>query len=365
MIRKTAFIIMIILLFNGACAFADTQEISDNIDIKLNEIHIDGFDLADFKNEIILNGKIPTADTLLGKLMEIVFDEAYLSFKNLIMLIVPIMLFGVLSSLSLKKSADGVASVAYMSCYMVICTSIIYVFADVAKLAKETILNIDIITKCMIPVLYSLMLTLGRIVSTVSMQPTIIFISQIMLVIVNKLLLPLIMLSFSLIITDNVANQSKLKYFSDLINKFVKWVLVFILSIFTAILSTQNILGHSFDKIALKGTKFAVTNFIPIIGGALSEGVETVGASLILIKNATGISGIAGVVVIALLPIIKIYLVSIMFYILSAISQPVTGDKFSKVLSSVGSATSTLGVLVICMAFVFVISVAFVLGGTA
>lgn len=362
MIRKTAFIITVILFFFCVSALAEPEEISDNVDIKLNEIHIDGFDVAQFKNEIILNGKIPTVDYLFEKLMKIVFDEAYSSFKNLVMLIVPIMLFGVLSSLSLKKSGDGVASVAYISCYMVICTTIIYIFADIAKLARETVLNIDIITKCMIPVLYSLMLTLGKFVSTVSMQPTVIFISQIMLVIVNKLLLPLIMLSFSLTISDNIANQSKLKYFSDLINKFVKWVLVFILSIFTAILSTQNILGHSFDKIALKGTKFAVTNFIPIIGGALSEGVETVGASLILIKNATGIAGIAAVVVVAVLPIVKIYSVSIMFYILSAISQPVTGDKFSKVLGSVGGATSTLGVLVICMAFVFIISVAFVLG---
>ena len=52
-----------------------------------------------------------------------------------------------------------------------------------------------------------------------------------------------------------------------------------------------------------------------------------------------------------------------MFYILSAISQPITGDSFTEVLNNAGSITSTLGVLVICMSFVFVISVAIILGG--
>lgn len=361
MIKKL--LIVIILSLSFVTVSADTNEISKQIDDKLSNINIENFNFADYKNEIILNKEIPKAKNVFEYILKIIFDEAYDSFKRLAMLIIPIIFFGILNALSLKGSEDGVSKIAYMSCYVIISTSVVYVFMDIAKLAEETILNIDVITKCMIPVLYTLMLTVGEIVSSACMQPTIIFISQIMLVIINKYLFPMIMLSFTLTITDNVLKQSRMKYIAELIIKSVKWILIFILTVFITILSAQNILGHSFDLIAVKGTKFAVTNFIPIIGGALSEGVETIGASLILIKNATGISGIVGVIVVALVPIIKIYAVSMMFYILSAVSQPIAGNSFSEVLNSAGSITSTLGVLVICMAFVFIISVAMILGG--
>lgn len=363
MIKKTLVVLLIILNTITIHTFADTDKISSLTDEKISEIQIEGFDIVEFKNEIISEGKLPRADSLFKTILIAISDEAYKSFLSLVSLIIPIMLYGVLTALSLDNSGEGVMNVARISCYVIISTTVISVFTGITKLAYETILNIDVITKCMIPVLYTLMLTTGKVTSAVTMHPTVIFISQIMLVIINKYLLPLIMLSFSLAVTDNITGRSGLKNFSELINKFVRWTLVFILSIFTAILSAQNILGYSFDKVALKGTKFAVTNFIPIVGGALAEGVETIGASLILIKNATGIAGIVAVLVAVLVPIIKIYSVSIMFHILSAVSQPVCGEKLSMVLKSTGTVTGTVGVLVICMSFVFIIFTAMIIGG--
>ena len=280
MIKKAVALVIFILSLNYNTALCSINEISGRIDEELDKIHIEDFSLSEYKNRIILNEEIPEAKDIFEHILKIVFDEAYDSFKRLVMLIIPIILFGVMSALSLKSSEEGVGKIAYISCYVIICTSVVYVFTDIAALAYETITNIDVITKCMIPVLYVIMLTMGEFVSSVSMQPTVLFISQIMLVIKNKNLFPMIMISFTLTVTDNILKQSRMKYIAELINKCVKWILIFILTVFITILSTQKILGHSFDIIALKGTKFAVTNFIPIVGGALSEGVETIGASL-------------------------------------------------------------------------------------
>ena len=99
-------------------------------------------------------------------------------------------------------------------------------------LARETVVNIDVITKCLIPVLYSLVLTMGNITSAIAMQPTVIFLSEILLVIINKYLFPATILSFALTVTDNITGGNGLKYFSELIGKIVKWSVVFILTIF-------------------------------------------------------------------------------------------------------------------------------------
>lgn len=358
-------IIISALIFLGLSLYvnADEYEISKEIDSYLNDIKIENFSLSEFKNELLETKEIPDVVTIYDKIKKILFDEAYEALKSLIKLVIPIMLFGMLSPLSMSGNNDGVYKVAYICCYGIICSSIISVFYDISILAEETVTEVDVMTKSLIPVVFSLMLTVGKVFSFATMQPTIIFVSQIMIVIINNLLFPLTMLSFALSISDNLSDECRLSNFSVLLRKIVKWSIVFLLTVFTAILSAQNILSGSFDSVAVTSVKFAAVNFVPVIGGALAEGVETIGSSLMLIKNATGIAGVAGMIVIVFVPVIKIYLVSLMFHILSAISQPVTGEKFSKALTTAGETVSILGALVICMAFVFIISVAMILGG--
>ena len=141
MIKKTIFVFIIILVSVNFNSFSQVNEISESIDEKLSEIHIDDFDITGFKNEIIEGGKIPRADTVFKVILRSVFDEAYNSFQSLFALVIPIMLYGILNALSLKNNGEGVMGIAYMSCYVIICTTVISVFSDIAKLAYETILN--------------------------------------------------------------------------------------------------------------------------------------------------------------------------------------------------------------------------------
>lgn len=360
MIKKVCVIIVLFFVFTGLNVYA-SDILSDSIDKELDKIDIEGFDITEFKNDIISGGEIPDTQDIVEKVLNLIFNEAYTSIKGLLILIIPILLTGILSNLSLKE--DGVAIIAHIACYLAICSVIIYIFIDISKVCRDTVESINIMTKCMIPVLYSLMLTLGNITTYTVMHPAVLFMSQFFMLIVNKYIFPMIMLSFALNVTDNIANQARFKRIAALITRIIKWALIFLITLFTTILSAQNILGHSFDSVAVKGTKFAIANFIPVVGGALADGVEKVGASLILIKNATGIAGIAGVIVIALVPIIKIYSVSLMLYILSAISQTIAGDKIADVLDNVGSTVSLLGSIVVSMSFIFVISVAVIMGG--
>lgn len=360
MLKKTFFLIFSIFIILNVSVFA-SDSINEIIDDELGIINIENFDIKAFKNDIIDKGGLPDLKGIFKKITEILLKETSDNIKILLVLIVPILLMGVLSNLSL--SSDGVVNMAETMCYFAVSGIIIYVFSDVTNLFRETVLNIDVMSNSMIPVLYSLMLTMGKVTSYTVMHPTVIFLTRILIIIINKGLFPLIMLSFALNITDNITEREKFKSISTLVLKFTKWTLIFLITLFTAVLSTQNILSHSFDTVALKGTKFVVANFIPVVGGAISEGAETIGSSLILIKNATGIAGIAGVVVTAFVPLVKIYIVSFIFSILSVVSRIVSNEKIAKVLDSTAGTISMLGASVISISFLFVVSCAILLGG--
>ncbi len=358
--KKTFFIVFIVFIFLNISVCA-SDSLNEIIDKELGFIKIEDFDIKAFKNDIIDKGELPDLKGILKKISEILLKETGDNIKILLVLIVPILLMGVLSNLSL--SSDGIINMAETMCYFAVSGIIIYVFSDITTLFKQTVLNIDVMSNSMIPVLYSLMLTMGKVTSYTVMHPTVIFLTRVLTIIINKGLFPLIMLSFALNITDNITEREKFKSISTLILKLTKWSLIFIISVFTAVLSAQNILSHSFDSVALKGTKFVVANFIPVVGGAISEGAETIGSSLILIKNATGIAGIAGVIVTAFVPVLRIYIVSLLFNILSVVSRTVSNEKIAKVLDSTAGTISMLGASVISVAFLFVVSCAIMLGG--
>ncbi len=360
MLKKIFLIVLFILLIFSSFSYS-MEDVNSIIDDELKNIDINGFSVSDFKNEILEKNEIPSAKNIVKIIADIILEEAARVGKTLVILVIPILLMGMIPNLSLKD--DGVSDMANIASYLAISGVIIHTFLDAVTLGKETIDSITIMSEVIVPVMYSMMITLGRFISYTNMHPTVIFLSQFILLIITKALFPLIMLNFSINVTDNITNKDNFKRISSLIAKTIKWSLIFLITLFTAILSANNILSHSFDTVALKGTKFAVANFIPVVGGAISEGAESVGTSIILIKNATGISGIAGIVIVAFIPLVKIFLISLMFYILSAVSQTVGAQRIAKVLDNSAITINMIGAVVISVAFLFIISLAILLGG--
>ncbi len=361
MLKKiiVSIILLMVVIFSVSAAASDT--INEIIDKELKNIDVNAFDPVEFKNSFIKDGKLPGIKDILQSIIDLIFKEASSSMKSLSLLIIPLLFMGVLSNLSLK--GDGVIKMAEIVCALSLTAVIINTFLSALSLAENTLSEINIMSSCMLPIMYSLLLSMGRISTYTVMHPTVIFLTHFIMSVISKMLIPAVLSAFVLSLIDNVDKKARFKRIAALMIKITKWALIFLISIFTAILSAQNILTHSFDTVALKGSKFAVANFIPVVGGAIADGAEAVGSSLLLIKNVTGVTGLVAVLFIAFIPVIRIFIIGLSFYILSAISQLVSMDKISETLDLSGSTVNMLGAIVISTAFLFIISIAVMLGG--
>ncbi len=133
------------------------------------------------------------------------------------------------------------------------------------------------------------------------------------------------------------------------------------LTVFVGVLSLEGSLTSSVDGITAKTAKAAVSNFIPVVGKILGDAVDTVIGCSNILKNAVGIVGVIVVIGICLLPIIKLAILTITYYITSAVIQPIADDKIVSLLSGMGDTFKVLLGMLIAVAVMLIIGITLVI----
>ena len=91
-------------------------------------------------------------------------------------------------------------------------------------------------------------------------------------------------------------------------------------------------LGKGVDQLATKTTKTAVSTFVTVVGKILGDTVESVLSCTNVIKNAVGTLGMIGVIFIAAVPLIRIGITMLLFYLISGLAEAVADKKIVYVI---------------------------------
>ncbi|MEG2670546.1 MAG: stage III sporulation protein AE, partial [Oscillospiraceae bacterium] len=159
----------------------------------------------------------------------------------------------------------------------------------------------------------------------------------------------------------------KAERLTKLLGNGVKWGLTIMLTVFVGVVGIQSIAASGADGLSVKITKFATSNFIPVVGGVLAESVETVLSCSVVIKNSVGVLGIIIMTLIAATPLLKIIATLIIFRLTAAISEPIADPKIvqciTELANSIGLIFSMLAAVTIM--FIIVITIMLNAGNTA
>ncbi len=234
-------------------------------------------------------------------------------------------------------------------------------FADIILLVKTTIQNLVGFSYSLLPILLTLMMTTGSIASASAIQPVILFLITFIGNVITTFLLPLILIGTALSIISKVSNKIQIDKLSKYFKSSVVWILGVVLTVFVGVVSLEGTLTSSVDGITAKTTKAAVSNFIPVVGKILGDAVDTVIGCGNILKNAVGIVGVIVVVGICVIPIIKLAILTITYYIASAVCQPIADDKIVSVLSGMGDTFKVLLAMLISISVMLIIGITLVI----
>lgn len=207
-----------------------------------------------------------------------------------------------------------------------------------------------------VPIYAGIAASSGSVTSAAMYNMTVIGAAEGAVALSSGVMLPLMSSCMAIGIADGINSKFSLGSLTALINKICSFVLVTVMTVFTGMLSMQSTVGTAADSIGAKTAKLAVSNFVPVVGGALSDTYGAVKAGLGLLKSAAGIYGIAAAALTLLPPVIEAASLYLALNIGASISDILGQGQMVKLLKNTASVIGMIMGILLCFGAMLIIS---------
>ncbi len=212
-----------------------------------------------------------------------------------------------------------------------------------------------------VPIMAGLMATAGQEVTGASYYGLMMTAGQTVSQISAKLIVPLLNIFLGMSITTVLSPRMNLKTFCDTAYKVAKWVLTFVTALFVTLLTVQSLVTSSMDSVTNKTLRFAISTFVPVVGGALGDALTTVSGSLKLLKSGAGVFAIVGASFMFLPVLLECFVWQVTLFCTAAAGDLFGLKSLSNLLKAVSKVISMMIGLLVCLMFVFVITTVIIL----
>lgn len=315
--------------------------------IKTDDEIMSGLDPKEYVASYMENGQgTLSVDYVIKACTSYLFKEFRSTLKLMVGVLVVAIISALLKNLQSAFANEGISNVAYYACFAILILLLSKSFLISVELARTTIMKLTDFMAALLPVLVLLLTTAGGITSAVTMDPIVVAAVGITPRIYVDFLIPLISLIFVLQFVSNLTGESKIGNLCKLLRQVTLWCQGIVITIFIGLLSIRGITANTIDAVTLKTTKFAVDNFIPLVGKAFSDAITTVAGYSLLLKNAISSVGLIFVCIIVLFPIIKIIAMVFVYKLTGSLVEPIA-DK--GIVSSIVGAGDSLVMIFSCV----------------
>lgn len=337
----------------------DSNELDDFLN---NDFDLDFFSVASFKTLVskILNGTyFEEYDSLFGAITGYIKSNFQSLLSVFITLLCIVILFELFNNFCVDKY-DDLKKVVKIIFALILTLVVMYMLTDIAKVISSSVEKIFNFAKLLFPILLNLILLSGASGTYSVYSALSVFLLNTGAYIFVYVLLPLSVSIMFLSLFGSAFASSRFSKFIDLLKTIFKYIIAIFFGIF-GIFSAVNLISSSVkDGVSLKLTKYAIKNYIPILGGYISDGFDFVHSCSVLVKNAFGICGILALFFMILKPLIMYFVYLLMFKILSIIVSFVGNTHYSDMFNNVSKCMSyfiaiLVGIFMILFVFIYLL----------
>ena len=345
--------------------FNDTvDEVISGLDLKALQDFLNSLD-GDADEALSIDDVKDTLKALVGgnpqgfyeKFMSLLSKSAgryFLSFvPSFLTIIVICLLKNMLCSLTSDFLNTSTTEVVHTVCYSAIVIVLMSGIVQIVKTVGETVNSLSTFANAIFPVLLTLLSTLGATPTVAGYSPLMAVLCTYIMKLVSTVILPAFIACIVFCVVGNISKTVKLDKLAKLIHSASGWLIGIVFGIFATFLTVQGVTGGAVDKFGFNVAKFAVSSYVPILGGYLSDGLDLLSASVVLVKNALGYTGAIVLCAIVLFPLVKVVVFSLTIKLTAAICEPLGDTRTSNLLFSVSKNMNLLVTALAGVAFMF------------
>lgn len=318
------------------------------------------FSITNVKDKVksVINGENAVDYTNILQVVLQIVIELLSTYTPMFALIIGIgVIASLLGQIKSKFAEKSTADIVHFVCF---CLIVVIMASSVNKLVdnvKSTLNIMQTQINILFPIILTLMAGIGSVSSVGVFQPVLAVMSSVISVVITKVVLPIFIFSFVLNVIGHLSNNVKLDKFSSFLSSLFKWIIGITFTIFFAVMSIQGISAGAFDSVSLRTAKFTISSYVPVMGGYLSQGMDVLLASGVLIKNSVGLVGILIILSTIISPILEIVVFSLLLKAVSAIIQPLGNNRITDFLHETSKTITMLSTCIIVVGFMYFVSI--------
>ena len=364
-------IVMVLIVFLSNSSYANDNQtiIEQQEEFKIQDFiknaekftgeFFEDIDINEILNDAI-KGEVDNS-TLLKKILNILGKEVTTNIKSLVSILAIILIHSILKSISESLENNNISKLIYYVQYILIVTVIMSNFTDIIKLVQDTTGNLIGFMNALVPLLITLMMYTGSITTSSVVEPIILFMINFIGNIIQNLIIPFVLVLTSLVIISKISDKVHIDKLSKFFKSGIVWFLGIVLTVFVGVVSLEGTLSSSVDGITAKTTKAVVSSAIPVVGKILGDAVDTVLGCGIVLKTAVGHVGVVIVIGICIMPILKLFVLSVSYKLLSTVVQPIADEKIIDLLEQIGDIFKIFLGILCAISFMLIIGTTLVL----
>jgi len=257
-----------------------------------------------------------------------------------------------------SKSNKNIINFVFLSIVVIM---VLMLFKSVINTTNSVFESLISQMQVVFPILITMLSTIGSFTAVSIYNPLVGVLTFLISVIFNKFLYPIFIVIFIFTVLSNLTNTIKLDKLTGFLSSTFKWTIGLVFTLFSGFLSIQGISAGRFDSVSIKATKFAMKSYIPIIGSYVSEGIDFFILGATLVKNAIGLIGVLILFITIISPLITILIYKLMLQLCSGILELCGNTKISSFLSGCSKILILPIVLIVGIAFMYVITICLIM----
>ncbi|MGO1368813.1 stage III sporulation protein AE, partial [Senegalia sp. (in: firmicutes)] len=226
----------------------------------------------------------------------------------------------------------------------------------------DAIDNMVIFMQVLLPILMTLLMAVGGLASSSLLHPLILASIGIFSTLIKQIIIPLIFFSTILSLVNKLTDKVQVSRIVSLLKEIAIITIGISLTIFMGVMTIQGVSSSQLDGVTIRTAKFAINNFVPIVGGFLSDAMDTVLGCSLLLKNSIGIIGVVVLFLIIIIPALKLLSLIFVYRLAVAIIEPISDERIVDGLIETSKSIIILLGLLLTVTVMFIISITIIVG---